>query len=113
MTRKSVLCFSIGMVLALSAFGHHSTAIFDSKNPVTLKGTVKAFEWVNPHSHLVLVASEVRNRKGERENSGEEEWRVELHSTAILLRRGWTKAFFKPGDVITVTGGRMMDGSKM
>ena len=87
--------------------------MFDRNNPVTLIGTVKAFEWTNPHSHLVLVAKEVRNRKGERENSQQEEWRVELHSTAILLRRGWTITFFKPGDTITVNGGRMLDGSKM
>ena len=113
MLNKAILWSSICAALVLPTFGHHSTAMFDAKNPVTLIGTVKAYEWTNPHSHLVLVANEVRNRKGERENSREEEWRVELHSTAILLRRGWTKAFFKPGETITVNGGRMLDGSKM
>lgn len=113
MTRRAILWSSICVAFVLTAFGHHSTAMFDSNNPVTLTGTVKAFEWTNPHSHLVLVANEVRNRKGERENSREEEWRVELHSTAILVRRGWTKAFFKPGETITVNGGRMLDGSRM
>jgi hypothetical protein len=99
--------------LLLPASGHHSTAMFDRANPVTLHGTVKAFEWTNPHSHLVLAAKEVRNRKGELENAQEEEWRVELHSTAIIMRRGWSKTFFKPGDTITVNGGRMLNGSKM
>jgi hypothetical protein len=113
MARKGVLWGSICVVLVLPAFAHHSTAMFDRNNPVTLRGTVKVFEWTNPHSHLVLIANEVRNRKGERENSQEEEWRVELHSTAILLRRGWTKTFFKAGDTIMVNGGRMFDGSKL
>ena len=113
MLSRGLFSISICAALLLPAFGHHSTAMFDRNNPVTLIGTVKAFEWTNPHSHLVLVANEVRNRKGERENSQQEEWRVELHSTAILLRRGWTKTFFKPGDTITVNGGRMLDGSKM
>jgi hypothetical protein len=113
MATKLVLWSLIGAALLLPGFGHHSTAMFDRNNPVTLSGTVLTFEWTNPHSHLVLIAKEVRNRKGERENSKEEEWRVELHSTAILLRRGWSKTFFKPGETITVNGGRMLDGSKM
>jgi hypothetical protein len=113
MARKGILWGWICAALVLPAFAHHSTAMFDRNNPVTLSGTVKVFEWTNPHSHLVLIANEVRNRKGERENSQQEEWRVELHSTAILLRRGWTKTFFKPGDTITVNGGRMFDGSRL
>src|SRR5262245_3982292 len=111
MAMKAVVWTSLCVALVLPVFAHHSTAMFDRNNPVTLSGTVKAFEWTNPHSHLVLVAKEVRNRKGEHENSQEEEWRVELHSTAILLRRGWSKTFFKPGETITVNGGRMLDGS--
>src|SRR5262245_22301999 len=113
MARRCIFWSLIGATTVLPLFAHHSTAMFDSKNPVTLTGTVKAFEWTNPHSHLVLIAKEVRNKKGERENSQDEEWRVELHSTAILLRRGWTKTFFTPGDTITVNGGRMLDGSKL
>jgi len=113
MAMKVFVWTSLCVAVVLPVLAHHSTAMFDRNNPVTLSGTVKAFEWTNPHSHLVLVAKEVKNRKGERENSQEEEWRVELHSTAILLRRGWTKTFFKPGDTITVNGGRMQDGSKM
>ena len=30
-----------------------------------------------------------------------------------MMRRGFTKDYFKPGDKVTVTGGRMKDGSKM
>ncbi len=113
MAKKPVYWIWIATAFLLPAFGHHSTAMFDRNNPVSLTGTVKVFEWTNPHSHLVLVAKEVRNKKGERENSQDEEWRVELHSTAILLRRGWSKTFFKPGDTIIVKGARIQDGSKL
>lgn len=96
-----------------TAAAHHSIAMFDARNPTTLAGTVKEFIWTNPHGHLVINVTERRNGKGEVESTTPEEWSVELHSTAIMLRRGWTRTFFKPGETITVTGGRMFDGTKM
>ena len=38
--------------LTASASAHHSFAMFDAQKTVTLQGTVKEFEWVNPHSWL-------------------------------------------------------------
>ena len=52
-------------------------------------------------------------RNGAREPDKAGVWSVELHSTAIMMRRGFTKDYFRPGDQVTVTGGRMRDGSKM
>ena len=74
-------------------------------HPVTLTGTVVSFEWVNPHSYIHLDV------KG---NSGAlDRWDVETHSISLLARKGWTRTSFKPGDVITVTGGQLKDGKKM
>jgi hypothetical protein len=101
------------LMVAAPAVAHHSTAMFDNQNPATLTGTVKEYLWRNPHSMLVLDVQRVANQKGEVESALAGVWHVELHSTGILLRRGWTKDFFKPGDTVTVTGGRMMDGSRM
>jgi hypothetical protein len=100
-------------VLMTKTVAHHSIAMFDNLNPTTLTGTVKEFIWINPHGRLVIDVKERRNGKGEVESTTPEEWSVELHSTGIMLRRGWTRTFFKPGDTITVTGGRMVDGTKM
>ena len=84
---------------------HHSTSMFDMAHPATLTGTVVSFEWVNPHSYIHLDV------KG---NSGAlDRWDVETHSISLLARKGWTRASFKPGDVITVTGGQLKDGKKM
>ena len=42
-----------------SALAHHSFAMFDQQQTVTLQGTVKEFEWVNPHAWLrVMVKDE-------------------------------------------------------
>jgi hypothetical protein len=35
-------------------FGHHSTAMYDMANPVTVTGTVTKFDWTNPHAHIYL-----------------------------------------------------------
>ena len=113
MHRRVVLLAVSVAVLSIPAVAHHSTAMFDSKNPATLTGTVKEYLWRNPHSMLVLDVQRVTNGKGEVEQALAGEWQVELHSTGILLRRGWTKAFFKAGETVTVTGGRMADGSRM
>jgi len=36
--------------LALPAVAHHSTAMFDFTKTVEIKGTIKEFQWTNPHT---------------------------------------------------------------
>ena len=91
--------------LAPLVFGHHSTSMFEMSKPTTLEGTVKAFEWTNPHT---FIHFDVINSEGK-----PEEWLVEIHSVAIMIRRGYTKDYFKPGEKITVVGGQMKDGTHM
>lgn len=107
MKTKCVLFVACLLIAGLGtpAFGHHSTTMFDMAKPTTLEGTVTDFEWKNPHVYLHL---NVMNAEGK-----SDEWIVEIHSPAIMLRRGYTKDYFKPGDKITVVGGAMKDGTHM
>src|SRR5438477_3312486 len=41
-----------------SALAHHSFAMFDQQQTVTLQGTVKEFEWVNPHAWLRVMVND-------------------------------------------------------
>jgi hypothetical protein len=91
-----------GVVAAGPAQSHHSFAMFDRTKEVTLAGTVKAFQWTNPHSWLQLDA---------RTAKGTAEWSVELGSPNTLVRQGWRKNSFKTGDRVTVTINPMRDGS--
>jgi hypothetical protein len=91
---------------AAPALAHHSFAMFDF-NPahsVVLTGTVKEFDWINPHSWLYIV---VLNAKGE-----PEEWSFEMGSPGQLSSRGWSKDAVKVGDRVTVTAHPMKDGSR-
>ena len=113
MQRSLALLAIMLAVFTATAAAHHSIAMFDNQNPTTLTGTVKEFIWANPHGHLVIDVKERRNDKGQVENTTPEEWESSSTARAIMLRRGWTRTFFKSGENITVTGGRMLDGTKM
>jgi Family of unknown function (DUF6152) len=90
----------IGLLLTLSgaASAHHSTAIYDSENPVQLTGTVQEWRFTNPHCLIVLEVAGTGDDEGKTEV-----WTLEGSNTSLLIRRGWTPLTLKPGDRITVT----------
>ncbi|MEI9892056.1 MAG: DUF6152 family protein [Caulobacteraceae bacterium] len=47
---------------AAPAFAHHSFAMFDNQKNVTLDGTVKEFQWTNPHSWIQLVVKDASGK---------------------------------------------------
>jgi hypothetical protein len=91
----------IGVVLLLAAasastaLAHHSPVMFDQTQQVTLTGTVRDFQWTNPHSYIQLV---VKNDQGQ-----DVEWNLEMAAPTYLYNLGWRPATVKAGDVLTVT----------
>jgi Family of unknown function (DUF6152) len=100
---------SAAVLLALAAseaaWGHHSFAMFDASHEKTLTGTVKEFQWTNPHTWVWL---DVLGASG----GAAEEWGIEGMSPNFLGRRGWSKNTLKPGDKVTVVIHPLKDGSK-
>ena len=89
----------IAVALAASpAAAHHSFGMFDVAKEVTLSGTVREFQWTNPHSWLQLEADG-------------REYSIELGSPNSMSRRGWRKTTFLPGDKVTVVINPMRDGA--
>ena len=82
---------------------HHSFAMFDNTKDMTLVGTVKEFQWTNPHTWLQLMVDE---------NGQQVEWSIEGSSPNGLARRGWSRVSFKPGDKVTVIIHPLKDGTK-
>ncbi len=103
---RSLLLISVlglGMLCTTEPmFAHHSTAMYDMANPVTVTGVVTRFEWTNPHAYIYL---NVKNDKGV-----VEEWTIEMMSLNHLKGYGWSRDLVKPGDVISCTGGRAKSG---
>ena len=103
MTRRSLLALGLGVVFgSTQTWAHHSTAMYDMANPVTVKGTVKRFEWTNPHAFIFL---DVKDEKAS------VEWEIELMSLNHLRSYGWMRTTVKAGDVISCTGGAAKSGA--
>jgi hypothetical protein len=96
----ATLCVLLG---GGSTSAHHSTAMYDSQNPVTITGTVKKFEWTNPHAFVYL---EVKDAQG-----NAVEWEVEMMSLNHLRAYGWTSRTVKAGEVISATGAPAKSGA--
>jgi hypothetical protein len=90
-------------LLAVPALAHHSFAMFDATRTVELKGTVKEFQWTNPHSWLQV---NVPDDKG-----AMHEWSLEMGSPGGLARTGWRPKTVVPGDKVTVSIHPLKDGT--
>jgi hypothetical protein len=80
--------------LSLNALAHHSFAIYDANNPLTLEGVVEEFRWTNPHSWVFVT---VPNANGDAKV-----WEIELGPINMLSRQGWTRTTLEPGDRIAM-----------
>jgi len=82
---------------------HHSFAMFDSSKNVTLQGTVKEFQWTNPHAWIYLM---VKDAAG-----ADVEWGIEGGGPNGLARFGWTRTSLKPGDKAVIVVHPLRDGT--
>jgi hypothetical protein len=90
------------LAVAPAAQAHHSGVEFDQTQTKALSGTVRLFQWTNPHCYIQLV---VRNAQGV-----DEEWSLEMTAPIHLQRLGWQRGSLKPGDRISVTIHPLRDG---
>lgn len=90
------------LTAAVPALAHHSSAMFDEKNTVTLTGVVKQWDYTNPHSWLYV---DVTGADGKVVT-----WGFEAEGPTTLTRGGIKKSDLPPGTKITITGNPMKDG---
>jgi hypothetical protein len=106
MKRAFLVVALVAMALSwvCRASAHHSFAMYDTSKVVVLKGTVKEFEWTNPHALLWVNASAG-------DDGGSELWTIELPtSPGNLGRMGWTKHSLHAGDAISVEINPLREG---
>ncbi len=90
---------------AMPAAAHHSFAVyFDQAREVTVRGTITAFRFTNPHGLIVL---DVADAEGELVS-----WRAETNAPVVLQRRGWTRTSLRPGTQVVLSGWQARDGSR-
>ena len=99
--------FGLAAALAVVAAGvpaqaHHSFAMFDLQKQVTVSGTVRQFQWTNPHAYIQLVAKDA--------SGNDVEWSMEMGAPMYLYARGWRPGTLKAGQRITVTLNPLRNG---
>ena len=104
MAARKTLAATLALIaLAPPALAHHSFAMFDQTRIVEFKGTVKDFQWTNPHAVVWVVGAP---KAGE----APDVWTIELTSPGNLTRMGWSRTALKPGDRVDVQIHPLRDG---
>ncbi len=98
---KDLMRFQLACAAALaltvagsSAQAHHSFAMFDLSKEVTVSGTVKQFQWTNPHAYIQLMAKDANGRVVE--------WSMEMGAPMYIYARGWRPRTLRAGMRINV-----------
>ncbi|MGC4029703.1 MAG: DUF6152 family protein [Steroidobacteraceae bacterium] len=98
-----LLALASACCVATSIQAHHTFAMFDAQKERTLVGTVREFQYTNPHGMLQL---EVTTKSG-----NTQEWSIEFGSTTVMRRQGLGRDTFKSGDKITAIINPLRNGT--
>ena len=77
-----------------AAYAHHSLSPYAMEEQRSVEGTVKTFDWSNPHVRINLLVPDA--------NGGAKQWEFEGGSPGRLTSGGFTKDVISAGDKITV-----------
>lgn len=86
----SLSCFTAFIVMILSsmsAWAHHSFAMFDRSKTTHIKGVVRRIDWKNPHVYFYLQVESTL-------------YTLESASVNVLSASGWKPKSVKVGDKI-------------
>ena len=104
--KQAVLAAFVGVGVSVMGsvpvLAHHSSAAYDRDSEVELAGTIKEFQYTNPHSWLIV---EVVDKTGKTVD-----WGFEAEGPSSLLRAGIKISSLKPGEKIAVKGRPLKDG---
>lgn len=78
-------------LLAGEVSAHHSPSMFDMARRLEISGTVRQFQWTNPHSYIQLIDADGT------------EWSFEMAAPYVLMGQGWTRNSLRPGDQVHIT----------
>ena len=90
-------------MFTIPAFAHHSFAMFDAEKKMTLEGTVKEFQWTNPHSWILMMVPDAAGTP--------QQWAIELGAPGGLARQGWVPKTLTPGMKVQAIIHPLKDGT--
>lgn len=87
---------------APSVSAHHSFAMFDRTRTATVSGTVREFQWTNPHAYIQVTV---------REGNRDVEYSMEMGAPMYLYARGWRPRTLRPGMQVSVDYNPLRSGA--
>ena len=103
---QSAFCLIAGLWMAsASMFAHHNQAAFNGNVVTTVVGTVKEFQWTNPHCWIQVLVPDPSNPSAE-----PVEWGIEMGAPVELMRKGWKPGSLNPGEKVTIVVNPLRDG---
>lgn len=105
--RRSVSAWCFGLLVwlaavAVSTSAHHSMAMYDTRNNITVTGIVARIELKNPHSLFYITATD--------KDGTQVQWMLECQPLATLATYGWSASTMKVGDKVTAAGSPARNG---
>jgi uncharacterized protein DUF6152 len=100
--KRTIPGLALFALSAMPAFAHHSFAMFDSSQTTTLEGTVKEFQWTNPHAWVMLTVAK---------DGQSQEWAIEMMGPGGLARQGWNSSTLMPGMPVKLLVHPLRDGT--
>jgi hypothetical protein len=101
---RAVVLTGVALCIATPVLAHHSFAMFDRDKVVNMTGTVKEYEWTNPHVWIHMIVPDAAGAA--------KEWSFEMQSVAQDSAAGWRPDSVKPGDKISIEYHPLKDGSR-
>ena len=95
----------VSLVCAVPSSAHHSTAMFDHSKEIVVEGTVKQWQFTNPHSWLQILVTQPDGKTVQ--------WSFEGGAPGgggVGVASPIAKDTFKPGEKVSVKTHPMKDG---
>ena len=97
------LAFAALFISVQPAAAHHSGAGFNSDKVIEVNGTIKEFQFKNPHTWIQVMVADASGKVTE--------WSLEWGSPNSLGRQGYRPSSFPAGAKVTVRLNPMRNGS--
>jgi len=90
------------LMLAPAAMAHHSGAMFDQAKTVELVGTIKEYQFSNPHVWIEVMVPDKKGKPAQ--------WSIEGEAPQLMARMGLKPKALKAGDKVTMRAHPLRDG---
>jgi hypothetical protein len=99
---RSIITGVVLSGLATAASAHHSGAMFDQAKTVTLAGTIKEYQFTNPHVWIEVLVPDAKGKPVQ--------WSIEGEGPSLMARLGLKPKALQPGDKVTLKAHPLRDG---